>query len=134
MTDGRVLGRALPKDIRHFRGVVDLGCGPGLLGKYLSQFQSLAYIGIDNSETMLKRAKKTLRGYRATLILDDIAHYTHTTNLNDFLCVIKNTLHLIPNYVAVIGSLGNRLGVERIVIIETVSPDKRSAQWVRSLF
>ncbi|MCM2328672.1 MAG: tetratricopeptide repeat protein [Lysobacter sp.] len=76
--------RPLLKDGRHFRSVLDLGCGTGLCGKLL-QGKADAVDGLDVSGAMLEQARKT--GAYRELIHDELESFLAAAARHDDLVV-----------------------------------------------
>jgi SAM-dependent methyltransferase len=135
--EDRVFEGALPStSLKGAKGVLDLGCGTGLLGRYVLEHSDLPYVGFDVSTAMLERARATLRGSRrARVDRRDIALDSSEEKFDGWIFVLKNVLHLIPQLGMTIRSLRERFGNPIMtVIIETESPNLRCLTWIQALF
>ena len=62
--------------------VLDLGCGPGILGKYLSQHRPQAqYVGVDGDPLMLSAMRRLLNGKQVTSVQADLRKPEWTQSL-----------------------------------------------------
>lgn len=53
------------KYIKNNQTVADLGCGNGRFYEFIRKYRKIKYIGIDNSENLLNKAKKTYKNNRS---------------------------------------------------------------------
>jgi SAM-dependent methyltransferase len=120
-----------------YNGIVDLGCGPATLGKFVAKYIGVPYIGIERSEEMYQKAKINLRGIENTaLVHGDFTHYRiPKEGFVGCLLVMKNVLHLSRDYIdTVLRTISNFSGARRLLIVETVSPSLEALEWVQGLY
>lgn len=124
------------EDLQNAKGVLDLGCGPGVLGSYLAKKSNLKYIGLDVSSKMVSLATALLENApHASVYKKDIMLDSFSDHCNGWIFVMKNVLHLLPSVEQFLVSLSNRFGIpQKLVIVETVSPDPIALSWVKNLF
>lgn len=75
--------------------VLDLGCGNGRFGKFLTEHKTIDYTGIDNNQYLLDRCRKALP--QAKLIKQDILKPWAIKEKFD-LIVLFGVLHHIPGF------------------------------------
>ncbi len=117
-------------------GILELGCGPANLGLFVVDKKGLPYVGIDQSEDMIREAEKTLRGKQNVNVYQmNITHDESVLRYNQWVFVLKNILHLVDDKYSMLSTLFDRFGVpDSVVIAETVSPNLASLSWVQMLF
>lgn len=118
------------------RGIVDLGCGPALLGQMYSYRKDFEYVGLEGSVEMLARAKENLSGKPYCCVKGfDISQDSMVDKYDQWCFVLKNVLHLASAPFHLITSLKGRLGrPAALLIIETVSPNMECLSWIQLLF
>src|SRR3989338_6841418 len=75
--------------------VLDLGCGNGRFGVWLSTHHSIAYTGVDSNQYVLDRAAETLPS--AKLIKADILHPLLVRGRFDLVAIFGVMHHLSPS-------------------------------------
>ena len=76
--------------------VLDLGCGNGRFGKFLTEHKTINYTGIDNNQYLLDQAKKALP--KAKLIKQDLLLPWHVKDNFDLVAILGVMHHLPKNY------------------------------------
>jgi len=77
--------------------VIDLGCGNGMLLKFLMEFSGheLTPYGIDNKEALIAKAKEELLDFKDNFKVDDVK--THNFSNSTFDIIITNPFYTRPN-------------------------------------
>lgn len=86
---------------KKFKLVLDIGCGTGLCGKYLSNYSD-NIIGVDISAKMLKQAEK--KNIYSQLIKDDLIDYIKRTN-NEYDLIIASDVFIYTGNISKVFNL-----------------------------
>ena len=123
-------------DLNALKGVLEFGCGPALLGRYLADNSRLAYVGLDSSYEMVRVAGQRLDDAPNSRILRmNIACESSEQKYDGWLFVVKNVLHLLDDPHQMLSTLKDRFGnPTQLVVVETVNPSTASLAWIQSLF
>lgn len=135
--DGGILELINNKVPATSRRGLDIGCGTGIVLQYLAEKnRDVEWVGIDESVEMVVASKKKSHSkenvtvfHRQWLSIDEIGK----TGKFDFV-LIKNVLHLVndvPYHLSLLSPYLTSTG--RILIVETVSPDKEAKRFVFNL-
>ena len=119
------------------KAIIDLGCGTSKIAAYAQKrYPGLRYIGIDLSNGMLRKAQENTNKLESVLLMHkDIRDDSFQLSIPGSVILLKNVLHLIPNYIDFVKGLPKRFVRSKyIIIVETVSPDNECLEWVQGLF
>lgn len=117
--------------------VIDLGCGPASLARFCKDKGIYCrYVGVDCSSYMLSEAVANNIGDPLVQFLnEEINSEMFQLNCINSVLLLKNVLHLIPNYIEFLRRLPARFpNSQHLLIVETVSPDCECLEWVQGLF
>lgn len=121
-------GEVLAKSV----GVLDLGCGPARLGRWLRGRAAVPYVGVDRNPSMLEQAKAGTSAPVAVLA-GDLETLT-LPRFRDWTFVIANVLHYLRDLDS-LRSLPGRFGRPRLICLaQTESADELTLAWARRLF
>lgn len=129
------------KECVHSNFIVDLCCGTGSLSRHLARLAPKAYvIGIDFSDTMLKRAKTKVNPHalHTSFILVDAAHLPFKDNCLERVCTsfsFRNLLYKNPKAMIYLREILRVLCAGgKFVCIETSQPKRRPLKMLYHLY
>ena len=118
----------------HARRVLELGCGNGrLIHRLASRHKDKRFVAVDISGEMVRRAREKVDKLANVEILHgDWIQPLFGSSMRFDAIIVKNALHLIPDLEERLRELS--VLSKTLVIVETVSPNLDSNEFVRKVF